>query len=66
MKKNLITAILYTSVTTVLLGIAYPLLITALAPLISKDKANRVLDIIQTKRLQRHFECIGDRRLPHQ
>ena len=40
MKKNLITAILYTIVTTVLLGIGYPLLITGLAQLISKDKAN--------------------------
>jgi len=40
MKKNLITAILYTIITTILLGIAYPLLITALAQLISKDRAN--------------------------
>ena len=40
MKKNLITAILYTIVTTVLLGIGYPLVITGLAQLISKDKAN--------------------------
>ena len=40
MKKNLITAILYTIVTTVLLGIAYPLLVTGLAQLISRDKAN--------------------------
>ena len=40
MKKNIITAILYTIVTTVLLGIGYPLLITALAQLVNKDKAN--------------------------
>jgi K+-transporting ATPase ATPase C chain len=40
MKKNLLTAILYTIVTTILLGIGYPLLITALAQLINKDKAN--------------------------
>jgi potassium-transporting ATPase KdpC subunit len=40
MKKNLITAILYTIVTTILLGIGYPLVVTALAQLISKDKAN--------------------------
>jgi potassium-transporting ATPase KdpC subunit len=40
MKNNAITAILYTIVTTVLLGIGYPLLITALAQLIDKDKAN--------------------------
>ncbi len=40
MKKNLITAILYTVVTTILLGIGYPLVVTALAQLISRDKAN--------------------------
>ena len=40
MKKNAITAILYTIVTTVLLGIGYPLIVTALAQIISKDKAN--------------------------
>src|SRR5215510_6869479 len=40
MKKNLITAILYTIVATVLVGIIYPLLITAFAQVYSKDKAN--------------------------
>jgi potassium-transporting ATPase KdpC subunit len=40
MKKNLITAVLMTLVTTVLLGILYPLVITALAQLFMKDKAN--------------------------
>jgi len=40
MKKNLITAILYTVVTTVLLGIGYPLLVTGLAQVFFKDKAN--------------------------
>lgn len=40
MKKNLITAILYTVVTTVLLGLIYPIVITALAQVFSKDKAN--------------------------
>lgn len=40
MKKNLITAILYTIVTTVLLGIGYPLIVTGLAQLINKDKAD--------------------------
>ena len=40
MKKNLITAILYTIVTTVLLGIGYPLIVTGLAQLVNKDKAN--------------------------
>jgi K+-transporting ATPase ATPase C chain len=40
MKKNLITAILYTVVTTALLGIGYPLLVTGLAQVFFKDKAN--------------------------
>lgn len=39
MKKNIITAILMTIVTTILLGIGYPLLVTALARLMP-DKAN--------------------------
>ena len=40
MKKNLITAILMTVVTTVLLGIIYPLVVTALAQTLFHDKAN--------------------------
>jgi K+-transporting ATPase ATPase C chain len=40
MKKHLITAFLMTIVMTVLLGIVYPLLITALAQVLFKDKAN--------------------------
>lgn len=40
MKRNLITAVLMTLVTTVLLGIAYPLVVTALAQLLFHDKAN--------------------------
>jgi K+-transporting ATPase ATPase C chain len=39
MKKNLITAVLMTIVTTILLGLIYPLLVTALAH-IWPDKAN--------------------------
>ncbi len=39
MKKNLITAILMTVVTTVLLGVVYPLVVTGLAQ-IWRDKAN--------------------------
>ena len=38
--KNLITAILMTIVTTILLGLAYPLLVTGLAQVIFPDKAN--------------------------
>jgi len=40
MKKNLITAVLMTLITTVLLGLIYPLFITGLAHLYSKDKAD--------------------------
>ena len=40
MKKNLITSVLMTIVTTVLLGIVYPLVVTGLAQLFFKDKAN--------------------------
>src|SRR5713101_3261409 len=40
MKRNLITAVLMTIVTTVLLGIIYPLTVTALAQLFFHDKAN--------------------------
>jgi|SRR5579864_4071737 len=39
MKKNLLTSILYTVVTTVLLGLVYPLVVTGLAQ-IWPDKAN--------------------------
>ena len=38
--KNLITAVLLTVVTTILLGVIYPLAITALAQVIFPDKAN--------------------------
>ncbi|WP_263418995.1 potassium-transporting ATPase subunit KdpC [Terriglobus albidus] len=40
MKKHLITATLYTLVTAVLLGIVYPLAITAISQLVFRDKAN--------------------------
>ena len=40
MKKNLITAILMTVATTLLLGIVYPLVVTAAAQLLFHDKAN--------------------------
>ena len=40
MKKNLATSFLYTIVTTVLLGLAYPLLITAFAQITMREKAN--------------------------
>src|ERR1700733_13295100 len=50
MKKNLITSVLMTIVTTVLLGIIYPLLVTGLAQLFFKDKANGQL-IVQNGKL---------------
>src|SRR5579863_3786264 len=40
MKKNLIISILMTIATTILLGIIYPLVVTALAQVLFKDKAN--------------------------
>ena len=40
MKKNLITAFLITIVTTILLGIIYPLVVTGLAQVLFHDKAN--------------------------
>src|ERR1700726_4233980 len=40
MKKNLMISVLMTITTTVLLGIIYPLVVTGLAQLFFKDKAN--------------------------
>lgn len=40
MKRNLLIALLMTIVTTILLGIIYPLVVTGLAQLFFKDKAN--------------------------
>ena len=40
MKKNLLISVLYTVVTTIVLGIGYPLVMTGLAQLLMKDKAN--------------------------
>jgi K+-transporting ATPase ATPase C chain len=40
MRRNIITAILYTLVTTIIFGVAYPLLVTGAAQLLFKDKAN--------------------------
>jgi len=54
MKKNLITAILMTIATTVLLGIVYPLLVTAIAQVLFHDKANGQL-------IQRDGKLVGSR-----
>jgi potassium-transporting ATPase KdpC subunit len=40
MKKNLITAVLMTVVTTILLGLVYPLVVTGIAQALFHDKAN--------------------------
>jgi K+-transporting ATPase ATPase C chain len=45
MRSTLITAIRYTLVTTVLLGVVYPLVVTGLAQITMRDKANGQLII---------------------
>ena len=40
MRRHLTTAILYTLITTIIFGVAYPLLITGLAQMMFKSKAN--------------------------
>jgi K+-transporting ATPase ATPase C chain len=40
MRRNVITAVLYTVVTTVIFGLIYPLVVTGLAQLFFHDKAN--------------------------
>jgi K+-transporting ATPase ATPase C chain len=54
MRRNLITAILYTLVTTVIFGLAYPFVVTGIAQVLFKDKANGQL-------LQRNGQLIGSR-----
>jgi K+-transporting ATPase ATPase C chain len=52
--KNLVTAILMTIVTTVLLGLIYPLVVTGIAQVIFRDKANGQL-------IERDGQVIGSR-----
>lgn len=54
MKKQLLTAVLMTTVTTVLLGLVYPLIITGIAQLLFPAKANGSL-------LQKDGKTIGSR-----
>ena len=54
MRKNLITAFLMTIVTTVLLGVIYPLLVTGLARVIFREKADGQL-------LQANHQIVGSR-----
>src|SRR5258707_11630411 len=52
--KNLVVAVLMTIVTTLLLGVAYPLAVTGLAEVLFRDKANGQL-------LERNGKVIGSR-----
>lgn len=54
MKRDLITSILMTVVTTILLGLAYPLVITGIARILFHDKANGQL-------IYRNGQVIGSR-----
>jgi len=54
MKKNLVTAVLITIATTILLGLVYPLVVTALAQLIFPKQANGQL-------IQKDGKTIGSR-----
>jgi potassium-transporting ATPase KdpC subunit len=54
MKNNLITSILMTVVTTLLLGLSYPLLVTGIAQVLFHDKANGQL-------IRREGQLIGSR-----
>jgi potassium-transporting ATPase KdpC subunit len=54
MKKNLVTAVLMTIVTTVLLGIIYPLVVTGLAKVLFPHQANGQL-------IERNGKVVGSR-----
>jgi potassium-transporting ATPase KdpC subunit len=54
MRRNLITAILYTVVTTVIFGLVYPFVVTGIAQVLFKDKADGQL-------LQRNGQLVGSR-----
>jgi K+-transporting ATPase ATPase C chain len=54
MRRNFITAVLYTVVTTVLFGVVYPFVVTGLAQVLFHDKANGQL-------LYRDGQLVGSR-----
>ena len=54
MKKNLITSFLMTIATTILLGLIYPLVVTGLAQVFFRDKANGQI-------IHRNGEAVGSR-----
>ena len=54
MRRNLVTAVLYTVVTTVLFGLVYPFVVTGLAQMLFHDKANGQL-------IYKNGELVGSR-----
>ena len=54
MKKNILTAILFTLVTTVIFGVIYPLTVTGMAQLLFHDRANGQL-------IERNGKLVGSR-----
>jgi potassium-transporting ATPase KdpC subunit len=54
MRRNIITAALYTVVTTIVFGLIYPFVVTGIAQVIFKDKANGQL-------IQRNGQLVGSR-----
>jgi K+-transporting ATPase ATPase C chain len=54
MRRNLITAVLYTVVTTIIFGLVYPFVVTGIAQVLFKDKANGQL-------LQQNGQLVGSR-----
>jgi potassium-transporting ATPase KdpC subunit len=54
MRRNLITALLYTVVTTVIFGLVYPFVVTGIAQVLFKDKANGQL-------IQQNGQLVGSR-----
>src|SRR5579863_6883106 len=54
MKKNLLTAIWFTLVTTILFGVIYPLVVTGISQLLFRDRANGQL-------LESNGKIIGSR-----
>jgi potassium-transporting ATPase KdpC subunit len=54
MRRNIITAVLYTAVTTIIFGLVYPLVVTGLAQLLFRYKANGQL-------VRRNGQLVGSR-----
>ena len=54
MRRNLVIAVLYTLVTTVLFGLVYPFVVTGIAQVLFKDKANGQL-------IQQDGQLVGSR-----